>query len=130
MATEFTVQVEDRPGSLAHLTETLARSGVNIMGIHATPCPGHGMVQFITNNTDATVEILRMADIEFTTRQVLLLRLVDEPGVLARLARAVAERGININAVYITMLGQVVLDTDDLSGTQKVALEMGMSSAT
>jgi hypothetical protein len=50
--------------------------------------------------------------------------------VLARLARAVAERGININAVYITMLGQVVLDTDNLSGTQKVALEMGISSAT
>jgi hypothetical protein len=126
MATEFTVFLEERIGALASLAETLAQSGINIIAIHATECPGRGIVQLMTNNDDATVNALSMAGLEFTTRRVLLLSLADEPGQLARLARAIAQADININAIYITMSGQIVLDADDLSGAQRVALDLGI----
>ncbi len=126
MATEFTVLLEDRPGTLANLAETLARNGINITAVHATPCPGQGIVQFITNNNDATVEALREAGVKYTVREVLLVNLVDQPGSLARLTRAMGDAGININAVYITMRGQVVLDTDDLTRAQRIALSLGL----
>ncbi|MCZ2099535.1 MAG: ACT domain-containing protein [Anaerolineae bacterium] len=122
MATEFTVSIEDRPGALAHLAEALAQNGINITAIHATPCPGQGFVQLITNNNDATVNALRDARIDYTVREVLLVNLVDQPGSLAQLARRLADAGININAVYINMRGQIVLDTDDLPRAQRVAL--------
>jgi hypothetical protein len=127
MATEFTVLLEDHPGTLADLSETLARNAVNIVAMHATSCPGKGIVQFITNNTDATVQALKDAVMEYTTNEVLLVTLADEPGSLARLARALGDAGININSLYITMGGQVVLDVDDLRGAQKVALGLGIS---
>lgn len=94
MATEFTVSIEDRPGALAHLAEALAQNGINITAIHATPCPGQGFVQLITNNNDATVNALRDARIDYTVREVLLVNLVDQPGSLAQLARRLADAAI------------------------------------
>jgi hypothetical protein len=127
MATEFTVLLEDRPGALADLAEALAKSAINIMAIHATPCPSMGIIQFITNNTDATVEALRVAEMDYTAREVLLLRMADQPGSLARLARAIATEGININAMYIALGGQVVLDVSDLRQAQQVAMKLGIT---
>ena len=124
MATEFTVLIEDRPGALASLTETLARNGINIMAIHATPCPGSGIVQMVTNHTDATVNALRDAGVEYTVRDVLLVNLVDQPGALARLTRALGSEGLTINAVYISMRGQIVIAVDDLPRAQRIALEV------
>jgi hypothetical protein len=125
MATEFTVLIEDRPGALADLTETLAQNGINLMAIHAVPCPGQqGVVQMITNHNDATVNALRDAGVEYTVREVLLVNLVDQPGSLARLTRALGAEGINISAVYITMRGQVVIAADDLARAQRIALEV------
>lgn len=126
MATEFTVQIQDRPGELARLTDALRKGGVNILALHATPCPEKGIVQFVTNNPDATVEVLKTVNIRYDVRQVLLLTLKNEPDELVRLATAIAEQGININALYVTNQGQVVLDTNNLSGAQKVAMSLGV----
>lgn len=123
MATEFTVLIEDRPGALADLTETLARNGINITAIHATPGPGVGVVQMLTNNSDATVNALREAGVKYTVREVVLVNLLDQPGSLARLTRALGDAGINITGVYITMRGQIVLSADDLARAQRIALE-------
>jgi len=127
MATEFTVQIQDRPGELARLTNALRQGGVHILALHATPCPDQGIVQFVTNNPDATVEALKTVNIAYNVREVLLLRLKNEPEELVRLATAIAEQGININALYVTNQGQVVLDTDNLSSAQQIAMSLGVT---
>ncbi len=126
MATEFTTLIQDRPGALADLTEALAKGGVNIIAIHATPCPDEAIVQFITNNNEATVEALKVAGIDYTAREVLLLSIAHEPGSLARLTRAIATAGVNIDALYLTNSGQIVLQADNLRAAQKAALELGI----
>ncbi len=125
MATEFIVQVEDRPGALAALTEILARNAINILAIHASSCIGEGVVQFVPDNPDATTEALRHAGFDYVTQTVLLVTMVDEPGALARLSRALADAGVNINAVYISVSGQLVLDVDDRAKAQQIALGFG-----
>lgn len=126
MATEFTVLLEDRPGALADLAEALARYAVSILAIHATPCPTHGITQFVTNHPDATINALREAGMDYTAREVLLLTLSNEPGALARLARALGNAQININALYITMTSQIVLDVSDPRKAQQIALGLGI----
>ncbi len=126
MATEFTVALEDRLGVIADLSEALAKNGVNIMAIHGTPCGGQGIIQFVTNDADATMLALKDAGIRFVTHEVLIVSLVDEPGSLARLSRALANAGININALYITMGQQIVLDVSDLRKAQQVAMSVGV----
>jgi hypothetical protein len=126
MATEFSVVLEHRPGSLADLTEALAQTAVNITAIHASPCNDEGMVQFITDNPDATIDALRDLDFEYTVRDVLLVSLAHEPGSLARLARALGNAAININAVYMTADRQIALDVDNLRKAQEVAMGLGI----
>lgn len=126
MAKEFTVQLEDRPGSLADLTEALAKHAINIVAIHATPCPTSGIVQFVTDNTDATVTALKHVDKDYTTRDVLIVNLPHQPGAMAQLSRALANADININAVYMTMAGQIVLDVSDVNKAQRVAINLGI----
>ncbi len=122
MATEFTVLLPDIPGSLADLTEALAKYAVSIVAIHTTPCPEYGITQFVTNNTDATVLALKEASMEYTAHEVLLLALAHDPGALARLARTMGQAGININSLYLTMNGQVIMDVNDLRKAQQIAL--------
>ena len=126
MAKEFTVELEDRPGALADLTEALAKHAINIVAIHATPCPEQGIVQFVTDNTDATVIALKNGDIDYTARDVLVVNLPHKPGVLAQLSRELGNAGVNINAVYITMNGQLVLDVNNLAKTQQIAMNLGL----
>jgi hypothetical protein len=126
MATEFSVTLEHRPGALADLTEALAKSAVNIIAIHASPCGGEGVVQFITSDPDATIEALRDMAFGYTTQEVLMFTLAHEPGALARLSRALANAAININAVYMTNDRQIVLDVDKLRQAQEVAMGLGI----
>jgi hypothetical protein len=126
MATEFTVVVADRPGALADLAEVLARHAVNIVAIHGTRYPKGAIIQFITNNPDATINALGGGDIDYTVQEVLLLSVPDKPGALARLARALGDNGVNIIALYITINGQVALDVTDVAAAQRIALGLGM----
>ena len=125
MATEFTVTLDDRPGALADLTEVLARNAVNITALHASPCTTAGIVQFIASHADAAIQALGDARIDYSTREVLLLTLPNEPGALARLARALGDQEVNIQAIYITMGGQVVLDVSDITKAQQTAYGLG-----
>jgi len=126
MATEFTIVIQDRPGALADLAEVLAQNAVNILAIHASPCTGQGVVQFVTDSPDATIEALKDGGFDYTTNKVLVVGQVHQRGVLARLARALANAGININAMYSTVTGQLVLDVSDLSKAQQVAMSVGL----
>jgi hypothetical protein len=126
MATEFSVWLEDHPGTLADLAEAMAKNAVNIVAIHATPCPGKGITQFVTNHPDAAMEALSDIGLDYTTREVLLLTLSNEPGKLAQLARALATAAININSLYITMNGQIVLDVSDIRKAQETMMALGI----
>lgn len=128
MAIEFSVSLANRPGTLAALAEALAAHGVNIIGVHAAACQESGSVQFVTNNTDATIAALRDASISYTTTEVLLVTLANQPGMLARLARGLAAQNININAIYIAMSGQVVVDVSDINEAQKVILSLDLGT--
>ncbi len=126
MATEFTVFVEDRPGALAHLTEVLVKNAVNILAIHGSPCTDQGVIQFVPDSPDAAIEALQQAGFDYVTQNVLMVRLREEPGALAHLARAMGEAGVNINAIYVAMSGQLVLDVDNHSKAQQVAMSLGV----
>jgi len=46
---------------------------------------------------------------------------LDEPGMLGDLSLVTATAGINIDSVYVTTRGHIVLGADDLDGAIQVA---------
>lgn len=128
MATEFTVILEDRPGALGRLGSTLGAARVNIEAIHGMSRDGRSLVQFVPNDPDKTAQALDSAGISHTRREVLVVRVLDEPGMLGDVALVLSHAGINIDAVYVTTRGYVVLGVDDLVGASQVAAGMAVST--
>jgi hypothetical protein len=54
------------------------------------------------------------------------VRVLDEPGALGQVALVMATAGINIDTVYVTAKGYVVLGVDDLPGAIHVAAGMAV----
>ncbi len=126
MTTELTVIVPDMPGSLARLGQALGEARVNLEAIQAMTRGGEGIVRFIPNHTDQARRALETAGYSHTTRQVLVVRVLDEPGALGQVALVMATAGINIDAVYVTTQGYLVLGVDDLAGAVQVAAGMAV----
>jgi len=121
MATEFTVILENRPGTLARLGIVLGDAMVNIEAIHGNAREANAIVQFVSNDQDKAARALDAAGIAYSTREVLIVRVLDEPGTLGDLAVVMSQADINIDSVYVTTRGYVVLGVDDLAGATQVA---------
>ena len=99
--TEFTVNLANRPGMLAALTETLAAAGVMIEALAAFGLDEEGHVRVIVDNADATRQALRSAGLTSSERSVLTATLSPRPTSLAEMTRSLADSGINIDAMYL-----------------------------
>jgi hypothetical protein len=121
MVTEFKVTVEDRVGTLAQLGAVLGDARINVEAIHGMSREGRGVVQFVPNDPDRAAHALEAAGFSYTKRDVLVVRVLDEPGALGEVALVMAHAGINIDSVYVTTRGYVVLGVDDLAGAVQVA---------
>ena len=82
---------------------------------------GPSRLQFVCKAPDRATESLRAAGIPYATREVLVARVFDEPGMLGDVALVMWKAGINIDSVYVTTRGHVVLGVDDLAGAIQVA---------
>ncbi|MFQ5729845.1 MAG: hypothetical protein ACE5GN_05755 [Waddliaceae bacterium] len=127
MATQFTFTLPDQPGSLASIAESIASAGINIDGITGITASGQGIVYLVTNNFETTETALKDSGIQYSSQEVLMINLEDKPGQIAKLSRALANEGINLNTFYITMSGHQVLGSDNMDRTKEIANELGMA---
>jgi hypothetical protein len=126
MAIEFTVVLANEPGTLARLGGVLGDAGVNIEAIAGSSRGDTSRVQFVCNAPRRAAEALEAAGIAYETREVLVVRVLDEPGMLGDVALVMSKADINIDSVYVTTRGHVVLGVDDLSGAVHVAAGMAV----
>jgi hypothetical protein len=82
----------------------------------------------VPNDPDKAAEALDAAGLPYTRREVLVVRVLDQPGMLGDVALVMSTAGININAIYVTSRGYVVLGVDDLAGATQVAAGMAVMS--
>lgn len=98
---EFTVQMEDRPGTLAKFCRALADKGVNILAFQAFPNQGRNTVRLVTDNPTSTKTVLDGQHTTYTETQVAQTRLTHRPGELGRVAARLGEANINIDYAYV-----------------------------
>jgi hypothetical protein len=97
---EFTVFLEDRAGTLGKICRKLADHGVNILALNSFPSGGKSVTRFIVDNPAAAKSALAGEPLTLTEGDVLLLKLVNRPGEIARVASRLGEADININYAY------------------------------
>ncbi|MHA2225554.1 MAG: ACT domain-containing protein [Candidatus Hodarchaeales archaeon] len=113
---DLTILLEDRPGTLADMGEALGKANINIEGACGFPCDGKGMGHVLVEDAAAARRVLEEAGTKVGEEQdVLVLEMEDQPGELGKIARKIANAGVNINLIYLASRTRVVLGADDLS---------------
>jgi hypothetical protein len=117
------VILQDVPGTLALMGETLAARRISVEGGGVWTIDGEGHGHFLFSDGEAARAALEAAGIQVAgVNPVTLLRLhQDMPGQLGKLARHMAGAGVNIQVQYSDHDHQLVLVTDNPGLAQEVA---------
>jgi hypothetical protein len=131
MPKDLTVIIEDRPGTLADLGEATGKAGINIDGMCGFPSEGKGVIHVLVEDAEAARRALEEAGLEVRDeRDVLMLRqgtdIVDRPGQTGEIMRRLADEAVNVDLIYATWKGDVVMGADDLT---KAAETLGVGEA-
>jgi hypothetical protein len=126
LAKDLTVVLQDRPGELARLGEATGRAGVSIQGMCAFTGEGRGIIHLLFDDGSAPAARRALEEAGMGVadeREVLVIDVVDRPGSLGGLARALGEANVNIELAYTTFGGiKLVVATDDVDSA-RAALE-------
>jgi hypothetical protein len=122
VASDLTVILEDRPGELAKLGETIGEAGINILGMCALTGEGKGYIHILVDDDKAAAaqeslerEGMGVAD----RREALVIDIEDRPGTLGDTARTLADANVNIELAYTTFGNtRLVVVTDDLESAR------------
>ena len=98
----FIVKLPNRPGSLAALGEAFGERSINLSGLAGVSWEADGSIAIITNDDAGARALLEERGIEFRDVEVVSASLPDRPGALGSAARALADRGINIDVIMPT----------------------------
>jgi hypothetical protein len=97
MANQFVVQLKNIPGAMAVLAEELAARGVDLRAIGGGGLGNSGHVIMTTADDETTKAILDEGGYTYVEGESIIAEVDDKPGGMARVARALADAGVNIH---------------------------------
>ncbi|HKZ03243.1 MAG TPA: ACT domain-containing protein [Pyrinomonadaceae bacterium] len=99
-AKEFSVRIDDEPGTLAKVCQALADQGINIQAFHSVPWVEESLVRLVVDNPTKARSVLDTQKFKYKEAEVVQVKLPNQPGELALAASQLAEADININYAY------------------------------
>ncbi|MGA2513764.1 MAG: amino acid-binding protein [Candidatus Limnocylindrales bacterium] len=120
MTIDLTVGLVNRPGTLLRATDALARAGINIDGACGYLHAGQGVYHVLVQEAERARRALLDAGLEIQAeRHVVVTPIENRPGSEAEVLRRVAEAGVNIDLLYATADGRLVLGGDDVPAIRR-----------
>jgi hypothetical protein len=98
---EIVIVAQNRAGLIADITESLAARGINIETISAEEIHDMAVIDLTVNRYDEALQILRDSGFDAVTEDAIVIRLRDEPGALAKVARKFKDANIDIRSLRI-----------------------------
>ena len=96
MPRQFVVQVTNKPGQMALLAEQMADAGVDLRAIGGGGLGEVGHFIMTTADDDRARAVLEDGGWTFLEGESLLAEVDDKPGGMARVARELADAGVNV----------------------------------
>lgn len=134
MGKQLNIFVENRPGRLKSITDSLHKCNIDIRAFAIQDRGDYGLMKLIVDKPKEAQ--LALADLSFACalKDVLAIKIEDKPGNLHRLTTALADNGINIVDAYGFVLqphqlGVCCLEIENLKDTNasKVVEEAGFA---
>jgi hypothetical protein len=99
---QFTIAIENRPGTVAEIARTLGNAKVNILALLGTAQGTSGTVQLVVEDARRARKALDEARIAYKETAAEEHALPNKPGALAQCLDKLAGRGINLSTIHAT----------------------------
>ncbi len=114
---QLTIISENRFGILTEISEALANAEVNIESIDAELVADHVVIVLIAEPYDRARQVVhQFPDMQVVTEDAILVKLRNEPGALAKIARRFTDAGVGVRSVRFIQrdenYGLVAISTD------------------
>lgn len=120
---EISLSIENRVGALAEVTKVLAEAGVNVTGLTLGRGPDRMNLRLMVDKPEAAIAELAGRGFDAKRSEVLTHRVSNRPGAIAEAASRLAERGINVEAVFLSAKSskrlELIFQVDDVEGARK-----------
>ncbi|MFM7102455.1 MAG: ACT domain-containing protein [Verrucomicrobiota bacterium] len=100
LTTQLAVFLDNKPGALARVCEVLGEADINIIAISTNDTVDHVVIRMVVSDPRRAAELFKARGAMALESEVLLIAGDNRPGSLARLARRLADEGINIDYAY------------------------------
>jgi hypothetical protein len=123
---EFALTLDDRPGTLAKVTDAIAKAGINIEGYCAVPSGnGKGTFRVVTKDPANTRKALESAGFKVQEeRDIALIDAEDRPGFLAQTLRRLADNELNVGPTYSITQNRIAISADDFAKLRDTVQEL------
>ncbi|MEP7082001.1 MAG: ACT domain-containing protein [Chloroflexota bacterium] len=119
----FIIELENKTGALAEITEAIGERGINITAISGVTAGTVGALGLLTNDEAGTREVLKSAGTKVREIGLVSVSLEHKAGTLGQIARKLADAGVNIELLLGTgMSGSnvtVAIGVDDVAAAQR-----------
>ena len=100
---QLTVFVENKPGALVAITDTLAQHRVNIRALSIADTEEFGILRLIVSDNDTALVTLTREGYLLKTTDVVGVKIGDQPGKLSGALEVLDKNGINMEYLYAFM---------------------------
>ncbi|HEY6003403.1 MAG TPA: ACT domain-containing protein [Anaeromyxobacter sp.] len=100
-AKQISAWVDDRPGMLGQVADSLGENGVSIRAFMAAVLDGKGFVRLVVDRPAAARKIFASHGWKTTEDEVVEVTVPDQPGALGAVAERLGRSGINIQYAYV-----------------------------
>ncbi len=95
----ITIVTERRLGVVSEITESLAAAEINIETIQTELHDNSSVINLTVDRYDNALQVFQNIGMHAISEDAILLRLKDEPGALAKIARRFTDAGIGIRSI-------------------------------
>ncbi len=107
---QLSVFLENKPGTLATLTDAIKKTDVNIRAITMSETSEFGITRMIVDDTYKVVSFLKDEGFVCSVNPVVVVKVSDEPGAIGKVARVLADNEINLEYMYASLNTRDVKD--------------------
>ena len=122
---DLEIILENKPGTLALLGETLGKTNVSIEGGGVFQNGDHSIAHFLVEDADKAQQELSNVGIHVVKINNVLIQKLrqDVPGQLGMFCRKLSDAGVNILVQYSDHSNQLIVVVDDFEKGEEVSAE-------
>ena len=113
--TELTLRLDNTPGALGRLCQTLAAEKVNVLALNLE---SSGVLHLVPDNPVHAAGLLRERDYAVGERDVLYVPMPNRPGAIGSVTRLLSGAGVNVDYAFASSISEhamsaLVIAVDD-----------------